>query len=686
MPTKSSNVVDSNKNAERVRDFARGYPLLAVKLEGKVAIVTGGASGLGESTVRLFAKQGAKVLIADVQDDLGLSLSNELVSEHGHDIVYIHCDVTQDSQVKNVVDTAIDKYGRLDIMFNNAGIPGSLDFTILDTDYENFKRVFDVNVFGSMLGAKHAARVMIPAKRGVILFTSSSASVVAGESPHSYTVSKHAIVGLMKNLCVELGQHGIRVNCISPGSVSTPLLTNAMGVGKAAVDEILCAASVLKEVVPTAEDVAEAALYLGGDSAKFVTGINLVVDGGYSTTNPTYSNVLKKTFGALTKDTYFGSDASGPVWEDPVYGIHFSAGQVQALVRPGRSGLVGLFNWRRWWWRRKCVGGGGGGRGGGNAAAAESGGDGGDGGGGDGGGGRRASTMEVLSEVLHEVFTRTSTVKHRLEGKVAIVTGGASGFGESTVRLFAKQGAKVLIADVQDDLGLSLSNELVSEHGHDVTYIHCDVTQDSHVKNVVDTAIDKYGRLDIMFNNAGIPGSLDFTILDTEYENFKRVFDVNVFGSLLGAKHAARVMIPAKRGVILFTSSSASVVAGESPHSYTVSKHAVVGLMKNLCVELGQYGIRVNCISPGSVSTPLLTNAMGVGKAAVDEIVCAASVLKGVVPAAEDVAEAALYLGSDSAKFVTGINLVVDGGYSTTNPTYTNVLKKTFGALTKDTC
>ncbi|XP_024985372.1 secoisolariciresinol dehydrogenase-like [Cynara cardunculus var. scolymus] len=277
--------------------------------------------------------------------------------------------------------------------------------------------------------------------------------------------------------------------------------------------------------------------------------------------------------------------------------------------------------------------------------------------------------------------------RRRLEGKVAIVTGGASGFGESTVRLFAEQGAKVLIADVQDDLGLSLCNDLVSESGYnDVIYVHCDVTQDSQVKNAVDTAISKFGKLDIMFNNAGIPGNLDFTILDTDYENFKRVFEVNVFGPLLGAKHAARVMIPAKSGVILFTSSSASVVSGESPHSYTVSKHAVVGLMKNLCVELGQYGIRVNCISPGSVSTPLLTTAMGLEKTAVDDIVCSSAVLKGVVPTAEDVAEAALYLVSDSSKFVSGINLVVDGGYSTTNPTYTNVIKQTFAALAKDTC
>ncbi|GKV31879.1 hypothetical protein SLEP1_g40535 [Rubroshorea leprosula] len=132
------------------------------RLEGKVALVTGGANGIGGTAARLFVKHGAKVLVADIQDKLGHSLCQELGNSES--ISYVHCDVTSESDVKNTVDFAISKCGKLDIMFNNAGIMSS-DATILGADSENFKVVFDVHAFGAFLGAKYAARVMVPAKK-----------------------------------------------------------------------------------------------------------------------------------------------------------------------------------------------------------------------------------------------------------------------------------------------------------------------------------------------------------------------------------------------------------------------------------------------------------------------------------------------------------------------------------------
>ncbi|CAA0839162.1 Short-chain dehydrogenase reductase 2a [Striga hermonthica] len=273
-------------------------PPLARRLDGKVAVITGGASGFGESTARLFARHGASIVIADIQDEKGLSLCRELCGAHPGRVSYVHCDVTRESDVRAAVDLAVSAHGGLDVMFNNAGIPGKLDFAIAEADGDNFRRVMDANAYGAFLGTKHAARVMVPAGKGVVLYTSSLASVTAGESPHAYEASKHAVVGLMRSACVELGRYGVRANCISPCAVATPLLTGAMGVGAGVVEGIIGASATLKGVVPTAEDVAEAALYLAGDGARFVSGVNLVVDGGYSTTNGSYSREIQSVFGS----------------------------------------------------------------------------------------------------------------------------------------------------------------------------------------------------------------------------------------------------------------------------------------------------------------------------------------------------------------------------------------------------
>ncbi|KAK8649393.1 hypothetical protein V6N13_130122 [Hibiscus sabdariffa] len=267
----------------------------------------------------------------------------------------------------------------------------------------------------------------------------------------------------------------------------------------------------------------------------------------------------------------------------------------------------------------------------------------------------------------------TASSQRRLEGKVALITGGAGGIGEVTARLFVQHGAKVVMADIQDAHGQAIVQELGEDN---ISYVHCDVTSDSDVGNAVDLAVSKYGKLDIMFNNAGI-SSPDLHIVTSNDERFKRVLDINIFGGYLGSKHAARVMIPAKKGCILFTTSVFSVIAGaDAGHAYVTSKHAVVGLAKNLGVELGQFGIRVNCISPHGVATPMLTRPFGnLEKEKVEELIAMGSNLKGAVLEAEDVAQAALYLASDESKYVSGLNLIIDGGYSTTNPSMSNILK-----------
>lgn len=248
-----------------------------------------------------------------------------------------------------------------------------------------------------------------------------------------------------------------------------------------------------------------------------------------------------------------------------------------------------------------------------------------------------------------------------MEGKVAIITGAACGIGEAAARHFCKHGAKVIIADIQDDLAQKVCE---NSDPSSVSFVHCDVTKEDDLKSVVNTAMAKYGKLDIMYNNVGIVDEIKSSIIDNEKSEFEKIISINLIGTFLGIKEAARVMIPRGEGSIISTTSVCASIGGVCTHAYTSSKHGMLGLTRNVAVDLGRYGIRVNCVSPYVVLTSTaLGNLKKMGKEASDVY----STLNGATLTPNDVAQTALFLASDDSKYINGQDFIVDGGFTVEN-------------------
>ena len=250
------------------------------EMDGKVAVVTGGASGIGEAAVRLFIKEGARVVIADMQQERGKALANEL----GNMATFVQVEVRQEQQVKSAIDTAVEDWGRLDCIFNNAGFGGVLG-PVEDIPVDEFDMSFDVLVRGVFLGMKHAIPIMKKQGSGSIINTGSIAAVTAGRGPLIYSVCKAAVVQLSKVTAMSLGANSIRVNAICPGYIATPLSTNTVGRPDEKIEERIQGMEYQQPIprVGRPEDIANMALYLASDRSSFITGQAIVVDGGAAT-------------------------------------------------------------------------------------------------------------------------------------------------------------------------------------------------------------------------------------------------------------------------------------------------------------------------------------------------------------------------------------------------------------------
>lgn len=250
---------------------------MPANLNGKVAFITGAATGIGRATAVAFAKAGAAVAVVDTNTEAALETA-KMVNEAGVKSRFFKCDVSQSDEVKKVIEDAIKEFGRIDFAFNNAGIEGEQGMTP-DCTEENWQKVIDVNLKGVWLCMKYQIPQMLKQGGGSIINCSSIAGVVGFPGVPAYVASKHGVIGLTKTAALEYAKSNIRVNAICPGIIQTPMI-DRFAHGEAQVKKVLADGEPLGRMGQP-EEVASAALWLATSESSFVTGHSLVVDGGW---------------------------------------------------------------------------------------------------------------------------------------------------------------------------------------------------------------------------------------------------------------------------------------------------------------------------------------------------------------------------------------------------------------------
>jgi len=245
-------------------------------LEGKVAVITGAAGGIGRASALLFAREGAAVVLGDLAAE-GLEETASLVSAEGGDVAFAVTDVTSRDDVAALVGLAVSRHGRLDCAFNNAGVPGGLQ-PFAEYDDEQYARIMDINVRGAWLCTQEEIKAMLPAGGGSIVNASSGLGMIAAPGVSGYVTSKHAVLGLTRAAALDYPRQGIRVNAVLPGVVDTPMPQAMFAAAPEAIDAISETSPMGRLARP--EEVAEAAAWLCSDRSSFVNGHGLVVDGG----------------------------------------------------------------------------------------------------------------------------------------------------------------------------------------------------------------------------------------------------------------------------------------------------------------------------------------------------------------------------------------------------------------------
>jgi NAD(P)-dependent dehydrogenase (short-subunit alcohol dehydrogenase family) len=249
-----------------------------VRLQDKVTIITGAGGGMGRTAARMFAAEGARIVCVDVTDEMAESVASDVRDAGGH-ATAVAADVSREDDARRMVDHAVATYGRVDVLYNNAGIMPAADHSVIDTDAETWDKVMAVNVRGVFLGCKYAIPKMVEAGSGSVINIASFVAILGCSVPQdAYTASKGAVLALTRSLAVQFAPQGVRSNAISPGPIETPLLMDWLVKDEEAKKIRLARNPTGRFGKP--EEIVSAALYLASDESRWTNGANFVIDGG----------------------------------------------------------------------------------------------------------------------------------------------------------------------------------------------------------------------------------------------------------------------------------------------------------------------------------------------------------------------------------------------------------------------
>ena len=245
-------------------------------MDGKVVIITGAASGIGRATAQIFAREGARVIIADVNEKGGEETLS-MINKQGHQGMFVKTDITVETDIKTLIDRAMNAHGRLDAAYNNAGVEGKQALTA-DMPPNEFDKIIAANLRGVYLCMRYQILAMLKGGGGAIVNTASAAGLIGIPGMSAYCASKHGVIGLTKAAALEYAKSGIRVNCVCPGAIDTPMLSRVTQTDPAVLGQLIASEPIGRMGRPS--EIGEAAVWLCSDHASFVTGHAMAVDGG----------------------------------------------------------------------------------------------------------------------------------------------------------------------------------------------------------------------------------------------------------------------------------------------------------------------------------------------------------------------------------------------------------------------